>query len=87
MEPETMTDEVDQRKAVEDDDISRQETRREFVHGPWFPLVCVLLVVTVVVVSMLVAGSASGVPGALAALATVIGAVGGLIAATRSRRR
>lgn len=61
--------------------------RSEFVGGPWFPLVCVLGVILVIVLVLVSTGSITGLPAALTALATVITAVGGLIAATRFFKR
>ncbi|MEU0560921.1 hypothetical protein [Dactylosporangium sp. NPDC006015] len=57
----------------------------EFIRGPWFPLVCVLVVILVIVVVLVLTGSITGLPAVLTALAAVITAVGGLIAATRFR--
>jgi hypothetical protein len=81
-----MDDKLSRRKILGEGRSREEVGRSEFMSGPWFPLVCVLLVVTVVVIAMLFAGFASGVPATLAALATVVSAVGGLIVAARFRK-
>lgn len=70
-----------------DEPAHKPSALAEFIRGPWFPLVCVLIVILVIVIVLLFTGTITGLPAVLTALAAVITAVGGLIAATRFFKR
>ncbi|MEV4511365.1 hypothetical protein AB0K00_20610 [Dactylosporangium sp. NPDC049525] len=59
----------------------------EFTRGPWFPLVCVLGVIIVIVLALVLTGTITGLAAVLGGLASVLLALGGLLAAAARYRR